>query len=208
MGRTSTAPLQLQEALISLIWNQCYSAVTIDAICEKAEVKKGSFYYFYKSKAELAIAAFAHLWETDSRPHLDEIFSASKSPQERFEALIHADFEVAIQQKEQHDRILGCPFCNVAQEISTLEPELASAINGYLDHFRGYLTSTLRDALADNLTDIADPEATSRAIYNFLHGSFAQARIQNSLTPLLSLPEGLGRLAGLQLATISLASAA
>lgn len=199
MGRTSTAPRKLQEALIALIWKQCYSHVTIDAICERAQVKKGSFYYFYKSKTELAIDAFQHHWDTESRPHLDEIFSASRPPSERFQLLLETEIGLSVRQKEEHGQILGCPFCNVGQEISTLEPELAAKINEALERFRGYLTSTLRDAIAEGETDIADPESTSRAVYNFLHGSFAQARIQNSLTPLLHLPENIGRLTGLPL---------
>ncbi|MEM9080750.1 MAG: TetR/AcrR family transcriptional regulator [Verrucomicrobiota bacterium] len=205
MGRTSKAPLQLQEALIQLIWTKCYSAVTIDAICEAANVKKGSFYHFYDSKSALAVDAFDHHWETESRPFLDQAFSASRPPNERFQALLQADFEIAASQKEELGQILGCPFCNIGQEISTLEPEVAAKINEMLDRFRGYLTSALRDAIAQGLTDISNPEETSLAIYNFLHGSFAQARIQNSLTPIQNLPENIGRLAGLELAPLELA---
>ncbi len=199
MGRTSTAPLQLQEALIGLIWSQCYSNVTIDAICEKAAVKKGSFYYFYKSKTDLAVDAFEHHWNQEIRPQLDQKFSASKTPKERLETFLSDEITFAVEQQEKEGKILGCPFCNVAQEISTLEPELAAAINRHLDRFRSYLSSALRDAIAQNLTNITDPDETALALYNLLHGSFAQARIQNKLTPLQGLPESVSRLTGLQL---------
>src|SRR5215471_16161209 len=33
-----------------------YAATTVDAICEKAELTKGSFYYFFDSKEELGLA--------------------------------------------------------------------------------------------------------------------------------------------------------
>jgi len=34
-----------------------YGVVTIDDICQRAGVKKGSFYYFFESKSALAVAA-------------------------------------------------------------------------------------------------------------------------------------------------------
>lgn len=44
MGRTSDAKERLLAAALDLIWERSYGSVTIDAICEKAGVKKGSFY--------------------------------------------------------------------------------------------------------------------------------------------------------------------
>ena len=54
MGRVSDAKERLMEAVLELIWTGSYGSTTIDQICEKAGVKKGSFYYFFDSKAELA----------------------------------------------------------------------------------------------------------------------------------------------------------
>jgi TetR/AcrR family transcriptional regulator, transcriptional repressor for nem operon len=70
------------DAIIDLMWAQSYGSVTVDAICERAGVKKGSFYYFFKSKTELTLDALEHLW-TQVRPELDEIFSASVPPIQR-----------------------------------------------------------------------------------------------------------------------------
>ena len=62
------------EAMQELIWTGSYGATTIDQICEKAGVKKGSFYYFFESKVELAVAALDEHWQM-RRPELDAIFS-------------------------------------------------------------------------------------------------------------------------------------
>ena len=35
-----------------------YTATTVDAICEKAELTKGSFYYFFESKEDLGLGGF------------------------------------------------------------------------------------------------------------------------------------------------------
>ena len=63
MGRTSNAKEHLMQAISQLIWGGSYGSTTIDDICERAGVKKGSFYYFFESKAELAVAALESDWQ-------------------------------------------------------------------------------------------------------------------------------------------------
>src|SRR3984885_481841 len=80
MGRTSDAKERLLDAALELIWERSYGVVTIDAICEKAQVKKGSFYYFFDSKSELAVAALDYNWFSYGKQKWDEIFSPSIPP--------------------------------------------------------------------------------------------------------------------------------
>ena len=48
---------RLMDAAMDLMWQNNYGAASVDAICERSGAKKGSFYYFFKSKSELAAAA-------------------------------------------------------------------------------------------------------------------------------------------------------
>ncbi|MDB2674143.1 TetR/AcrR family transcriptional regulator, partial [Akkermansiaceae bacterium] len=80
MSKTTPTPIKLQQALYELMWQQSYGRVTIDAICERAGVKKGSFYHAYPDKAKLALDAFEHFWQEQTRPWLDEAFSSSEPP--------------------------------------------------------------------------------------------------------------------------------
>jgi TetR/AcrR family transcriptional repressor of nem operon len=82
MGRVSDAKERLMEAVRELIWAGSYGSTTIDHICEKAGVKKGSFYYFFDSKADLALTALNEEWEK-RRPILDSLFSPTLPPLER-----------------------------------------------------------------------------------------------------------------------------
>ena len=56
MGRTSTAKDRLIEAVLELLWTGSYGGTSVDQICERAGVKKGSFYHYFPSKSELAKA--------------------------------------------------------------------------------------------------------------------------------------------------------
>jgi len=57
MPRVSDMKERLTDAAMDLIWENSYGSTSVDAICERAGAKKGSFYYFFKSKSELAAAA-------------------------------------------------------------------------------------------------------------------------------------------------------
>src|SRR5436190_10451988 len=82
MGRVSDAKERLMEAVRELIWTGSYGSTTIDQICDQAGVKKGSFYYFFDSKSDLAAAALEEEGRK-RRPDLDAIFSPTVPPLER-----------------------------------------------------------------------------------------------------------------------------
>src|SRR5215472_10066942 len=82
MGRVSDAKHRLMEAIRELIWTGSYGSTTIDQICEKAQVKKGSFYYFFDSKVDLAEAGIDEEWD-EKRPELDSVFSPTIPPLDR-----------------------------------------------------------------------------------------------------------------------------
>ena len=73
---------RLMDAVSELIWSGSYGSTTIDHICERAGVKKGSFYYFFDSKSELAAEAIEPSWQ-ERRAELDAIFSPMIPPLER-----------------------------------------------------------------------------------------------------------------------------
>src|ERR1051326_9518232 len=84
MPRVSDMKERLMDAAMDLIWENSYGATSVDAICERAGAKKGSFYYFFKSKSELAAAALEADWNK-RKSDMDRIFSATVPPLERLE---------------------------------------------------------------------------------------------------------------------------
>jgi AcrR family transcriptional regulator len=63
MGRSSNAKQRLILTALQLIQERSYGAVGVDLICKQAGVNKGSFYYFFPSKSDLAIAALESYWQ-------------------------------------------------------------------------------------------------------------------------------------------------
>src|SRR5512144_3146319 len=118
MGRVSDAKERLMSAVRELIWAGSYGSTTIDHICEKAGVKKGSFYYFFDSKADVAEAALDAEWERRRRD-LDAIFSPTVPPLERLKKYCEYGYRFQAEIRKKCGHVLGCPLFALGAEVST-----------------------------------------------------------------------------------------
>ena len=186
MGRTSDARERLMSAVAELFWTGSYDSTTIDQICQKAVVKKGSFYYFFTDKAALAEAALDVEWEK-YRPHLDTIFSASVPPLERIRR--HCEFSLKEQAdlKAAHGCVLGCPLCTLGTEISTHEKGLQKKVQEIMAYGLKYIETAVRDAHAAGLIHAPNAKAKANILHAYHLGLLTQARIQNDLNVLSAL---------------------
>ena len=189
MGRTSDANLRLMDAALDLMWEESYGAITIDYICNRANVKKGSFYYFFKSKAELAVAALERMWEERWKPRLDESFSPSLEPLDRINRYLESVYQRQVQIKTEHGKVLGCPICSVGSEISTQEVDVSAKVREILARKRRYYESAIRDAVAEGLIESCDAAQKANQLASLIEGAVAQARIMNDPEIARGLPD-------------------
>src|SRR4051794_39505892 len=123
MPRVSDAKEKLTEAALGLIWASGYGATSVDDICAKANVRKGSFYHFFKSKAELEVAALDHHWRR-SRQWWNDIFSPAVPPLERLENYFDFVVKRQVELHAEWGSVLGCPLCTVGSEVSIHEKQI------------------------------------------------------------------------------------
>lgn len=197
MGRVSDAKERLMEAVSELIWVGSYGSTTIDQICEKAGVKKGSFYYFFDSKSDLAVAAIDATWQR-MRPEIDAIFSPTVPPLERFRKYLDYGYRLQAEIKSKCGCVLGCPLFALGAEVSTQEDRLQKKIQEILEYRRKYLESAIRDADAAGLIHAPDAVAKSRTLFAYYEGLLTQARIQNNLDVLREAVRGTFELLGIK----------
>ena len=180
MPRVSNMKVRLTDAAMDLIWENSYGATSVDAICERAGAKKGSFYYFFKSKSELAAAALEADWNK-RKSDMDKIFSPTVPPLERFERYFDFVHDLLAERQKECGSILGCPLLTIGSEVSTQDQVVRDTVDRILDRKINYFVSAIRDAHAQGLIVAPDPEAKARAFFACYHGTLAQARIQNDL---------------------------
>jgi TetR/AcrR family transcriptional repressor of nem operon len=195
MGRTSDANERLMDAALDLIWEESYGAVTIDDICKRADVKKGSFYYFFSSKSELAVAALERLWTDSWKQRLDSAFSPSLDPLARISNYLATVYERQVEVKKEHGKVLGCPVVSVGSETCTCDNPINLKIRELLGRKRRYYESAIREAVAAGAIPPCDPAQKALAFAALVEGSVSQARILNDPEVLRELPAlGLGLL--------------
>ncbi len=189
MGRTSDADQRLMDAALELVWSQNYGSVTIDDICKKAEVKKGSFYYFFDSKEQLAVAALERLWKEDWKPRMDEIFSVSVEPLDRLKNYLAGIYRRQSETKKRMGRMLGCPVASVGSEMGTQECNICEKTRELVGRKRRYVESAVRDAIANGSPEPGDSAKRTTVLFSFIEGLTLQARISNDPEVLKDLPE-------------------
>ncbi len=189
MGRTSDAKERLLKAAKDLIWERSYGVVTIDAICEKAKVKKGSFYYFFDSKSSLAIASLDNEWDNIYKAKWDNLFSASTAPLERIRNLFQSVHDGQAELQKTHGCVLGCPCFSLGSETCTQDENLRLKVQEVLQRQIRYFESAIRDAQAEGSIPQGDASMKAKCLFSLFEGSLAQARIHNDLAYLRNLPE-------------------
>src|SRR6266849_5811759 len=180
MPRQSDMKERLTNAATDLIWENSYGATSVDAICERAGAKKGSFYYFFKSKSELAAAALEADWRM-RKADMDSIFSPTIPPLERLERYFDFVHDRLAELQKKCGSVLGCPLFTLGSEVSTQDEVLRDKVHEILDRKVKYFESAMRDAHAQGLIVAPDAKAKAKALFACFQGTLTQARIQNNV---------------------------
>lgn len=194
MGRVSTARERLVAATIDLLWTESYGAVSVDAICDRARVKKGSFYHFFKSKDDLVIAALDAHWQ-GRQPTLETLFARSRPPLERLRAYFESVYERQLELAKKFGRPPGCFYCKLGIEVSQ-GTEIGRKVQSIMAAYVAYYESALVGAAAEGWP-LVDIPGKARALFAFMEGVLTQARINDDYEIMKNLGKSAFRFLGL-----------
>jgi TetR/AcrR family transcriptional regulator, transcriptional repressor for nem operon len=193
MKQENETKRKILEIAMELIWESSYGSVSVDDICAKAGVNKGSFYYAFKSKSELAVAAYERHWET-KRPLLDSVFSSQVPSLERLKNYCDAIVKDQNERFQKGGKVLGCPFCSLGSELSTQEETIRLKVEQMSERMMKYLESLVRDLVADGFVQTQDQKGLAHELYFYNIGIMTQAKIENNIKVLDRLHCGALRL--------------
>jgi TetR/AcrR family transcriptional repressor of nem operon len=182
-----------------MIWDNSYHSVGVDAICQAAGVRKGTFYHFFKSKAELSANAIEDHWN-DHKKLLDRIFGAQCEPLEKLDSYFLKAYEFQKDRKRITGYVCGCPYFNLGLEVTTLEPDLLTIISAVIDQYLHYFKTAISEAEAGGHIQVDDLDRTARRLLSLFEGTLMMARVNNNTELLLDLPYGARKLLGVPLA--------
>ena len=197
MKQESESKRKLLEAAIDLIWKSSYGAVSVDDICRRAGVHKGSFYHSFESKSDLAVAAYERYWE-NKRAKMDAMFSPQVPPLQRLENLAAAISADQMARYKEYGKMAGCPFCSLGSELGTQDENIRVATDKISARFIKYYESLVRDLLAEGLIETHNPAELAQEVSAYVAGVLTQAKIENNPKMLERLKHGMLRLLGVK----------
>jgi len=186
MKKTCETKEKLLQVGFDLIWDSSYGSVSVDDICKRAGINKGSFYHFFPSKADLVVEAYEEHWQM-KRPEMDRIFSPQVPPLERLQNWCQYMYAVQKEKAEEYGHVCGCPFASVGSEIATLDEKIRAKSEHLMNASRKYVESAIADAIREGSVTVKDPVAASLTLQSLLLGMFVEARVQNDLKVLEGL---------------------
>lgn len=153
------------------LWHvRSYADVGVSEICEAADVRKGSFYHFFPSKQELAVAVIDRHWEEAYVAVVAPALRAG-SPMEQIRELtvgIAADVE---RLTDDLGVVPGCPFGNLAVELSTIDGAVRERLERLFHDQREMLRELLERAIeAGELPAATDTAAAAGAMHAYIEG--------------------------------------
>lgn len=122
--KSETAKEKLISASLQLMLSRGYSATSVDDICSAAQVSKGSFYHFFKSKEELGLAMLDDFFRQSREATMAGSFNQELDPVERLRGYLYFIEENAETFWEK-----GCILGNFANELSNTHPIMRERVS-------------------------------------------------------------------------------
>ncbi len=190
MGRTSDARNRLIKSAIELLHARSYGDVGVSELCEHAGVKKGSFYHFFPSKRDLALAALDDLAVYYARVLYEPAFADDLPPLERIQRLFDLVYEYHSSLKEVAGRMEGCHFGNLALELSTQDEMIRQKIKQIFEAGVSLFENALQDAVASGDLPEIDTSIAAHALQAYLEGVILLAKTWNDPEIIRRLAQG------------------
>jgi TetR/AcrR family transcriptional repressor of nem operon len=193
MGPASDAKERLLDTALDLIYARSYAGVGVQELCDHAKLKKGSFYHFFESKQDLVLAAIDRQWETIRARVFDTAFDKQLPPLARIERCFDLFYEAQCATKAQTGRVQGCPFGNLAVELSTQDAVIRRKVDRVFEEMTTYIEGALRDAVRGGEIPEQDVVRTAKALLAYKQGVMLLAKTRNDPEVMKELRRGFLR---------------
>jgi len=172
-----------------------YTAVGISEVCSHAGVNKGSFYHFFPSKQELALAVIDRFAER-SEELTRETLEGDGPPIERLKAYFDHNYKFHKKMMKECGKVLGCPIGNLALEMSPQDPVLQQRLKKVFDRQAERYERLLAEAVGKGELPALDARSTAYAIIALHEGRIMLAKMNDDPELLRDLGDDVLRLIG------------
>lgn len=167
---------RILNAALRVIRAKGYTAATVDDICRAAGLSKGSFFYHFKDKEELAVAAAGHFAAMADGLFAEAPYRAAADPLDRL--LGYVDFRSSILRGDLPE--FTCLLGTMVQEAYETHPAIRDACDRYIS---AHAAEVSKDIEAAKRLHAPDAPWTAEGLGLFtqavLQGAFVLAKAKN-----------------------------
>jgi TetR/AcrR family transcriptional regulator, transcriptional repressor for nem operon len=171
---TSGSRQKLIDATIELMSSRGFEAMGINSILEAAGVSKSNFYYHFKSKEDLCLAALDSMTDAFFCMSDPVLLNKSLSPRKRLEKFLKGMAEMI----ESECCNKGCPFVNLAAETSDFVPAFRERISQYFDRYQQRLADVIQEGIQEGefRADVS-PRLAAQVLLASMNGTIVLAKV-------------------------------
>ncbi len=150
-----TTKEKLLQVTFQEIYENGYYSTSVDKILKKANINKGSMYYYFKSKKELVLAVI----DVYVFGYIDKKYSAILDVDDNY---IDSMFKI-FKNRDSFNFTLGCRLNSLVQELSHHDKDFKEALEKVYLHFENIIYNVLVKAKENK--EIEHPNLKQLAVY-------------------------------------------
>ncbi|HEO65172.1 MAG TPA: TetR family transcriptional regulator [Spirochaetes bacterium] len=168
-----------------------YNGTGVQEIVDAAQIPKGSFYNYFKSKEDFAVEAIKYYSNTYYNLLETNLKGQKMAPLERIKQIF---FNIA-ERYEKSETTCGCFIGNMCQEMANVNKPIAEAVDDAYEHFKAPITQCLRQAQRNgDLNPSRDIDKLSEFIFNSWEGALMRMKASKSMKPLTAFHDILSEI--------------
>jgi len=152
--KTSATKRKLLDISKQLIITKGYNATTIEEICKTAEVTKGAFFYYFKTKEDLGVNVLNDYWQTRQREFADADWMNFDHPLDQLEHFLETVADVFMSDVNGFSCVAGIFTQELATTNLMFRSLVAELFTEWADQIKPVLQSAKDMSPADNDIDI------------------------------------------------------
>lgn len=177
----------LLSAGVATLTEKGFLASGIEEILSKADVPKGSFYYYFKSKETFGVALIDRYARYFSSKLNRILLNEARTPLHR----LHDFVDDAVAGMQRYGFSRGCLVGNLGQEMGALPPGYRDLLIEVFLDWQTRTSACLRAAVeAGQISPNIDCDATAEFFWIGWEGAVLRAKLEQSEQPLRSFAKG------------------
>lgn len=172
----------LLEKGMPVLWSRGYNGTSVNDIVKAAEVPKGSFYFYFKSKEDFAIHAINKYFDYHFAPIHKILQNTTISPKERLIQFHQYRLDTLT---NKMDCKMGCMACNIGNEMADHNENIRKTICERESLLVDIITEVIQEAKdKGEITNHLDAKTIASFIEDAGKGAMTSMKETQSIQPI------------------------